>query len=444
MTYRIHQPGDFLAPPAELPIAGAPSPVAFRRLVKRRLFSGRSGDLDAAWHLDAEIDQLISGRLLHLVWALGVQVEAAQDAGLVGEARGWLSGTATAAALGLVRHDPLALGLSGADGFADLDRGGALRIELAVPPSKVGDVAAWLLEWGRTRRRRFTVALVAPGGRLLPFDWETVRELAHAAGRGPRVLELAWVPGERAVQIPWGETADGFPVALLPPVHLMSSGVHVVRIKPDELLGAAARRRPKDSQVRAELAAAVLRADDPAAYGRLSDGWMPPILLDERPELSGLLKSEKPATFEELITLVAFADDELRRDYFLERYQARRAGKVPATDELPVSAQGVVEPTRGLLIFTEQIARLIALYAGWEPSRAYRLAAAMAEPEGADLAFEAAMEQGLERGYPADELRAVALAAKRWAPLALSKRQAAPRAALIYELALHAPKSRRT
>jgi hypothetical protein len=445
VTFDAHQPQDFLAPPSELQVAGAPSPVAFRRLVKRGQFASGADGLDAAWRVDREIDEILEARLLHLMWALGVQAQAAREAGLALEARGWLAGLATASALGLVSYDPIALGLSGGDGLASPGEG--VHTEVAAPPEQVAEAARWFLEWGRRRRRRFTVALVAPRGRLIPFDWETVLELARPPGRPVQTLSLAWVPDERVVQIPWGETQDGFPVALLPPMHLRSSGVHLVKIVPDELLGAAARRRPKGDPARAELAAAVRAADASAAWDLLASGWIPPAIAEVRPELSGLLALERPATLLELVTLVALASDEVRRAYFLERYQARRPGPGVAADslshkatglsrhELPPSAGAAVAHTRGIVLFVEQVAALISWASGWDISKSFRLAVTITEPDGADLMLEGAWRAAHDRGVPQDELAAVALAVKRWAPVALSMRDSMPAAALIYELA---------
>lgn len=435
MTARgIHSPGDFLASPTELPVAGAPSPVAFRRWAKRQLFERYPGGLDLAWRIDWEVDRLIPARLLHLMWALGVQVQAAAETGLVAQARGWCAGLTLAAAMRLADHDPVDLGLSGADGLTDLATQRGSRVRLAVPPGDVGEAAAGFLEWGRRRRRRFTVALVAPGAKLLPFDWDSVRELAVAPTGEHRELALAWVPDERAVQIPWGETADGYPVALLPGPHLRSSGVHLVTLEPEPLLAAAARRRPRDAAERTTLARRVLAGNDSSAFDRLAAGWMPPALADERPLLASLLAEERPSTLRELVTLVALADDELRREYFLERFRGRRGCTEPA-EGLPGSAADLLAPTRGLIVFTEQIGALVARYAGWHSERAFQFACELGEGSGRHtLALVA--DRMVQRGLSAGEAEHLRLAIERWAPLCLGMRDAAPRASLVYELAL--------
>jgi hypothetical protein len=437
VSFDAHQPQDFLAPPSELPVAGAPSPVAFRRMVKRGLFQAGSETLDAAWRIDREVDEILAAKMLHLMWALAVQAQAAREAGLALEARGWLSGLATASALGLATLDPTALGLSGADGLESPVRG--VHMEVAAPPGQVAQAARWFLEWGRRRRRRFTIALVAPQGRLIPFDWESVSELAEPADRPVRALSLAWVPDGRVVQIPWGETNDDFPVALLPAHHLRSSGVHLVKIVPDALLGAAVRRRPKDPAERDSLRQAVRAADDPPTWDLLGTGWIPPVLADEMPELSGLLARERPTSMVELICGVAFAQDEVRRAYFVERYQARGpASSGPggsAPDDLPAGARGLVASTRGIVIFVEQVAQVISWAAGWDTGRAFRAALMAAEPDSADLLEAGAWAAARARGVGEDDVAAASLAVRRWAPLALSMRRAAPTAALVYELA---------
>lgn len=448
MAFGIHEPADFLAPPTELDIAGAPSPAAFRHLLKLRLVSRGLGGLEAAWRIDAEVDGLLGARLVHLVWALGVRAEAARSGGLAVESRGWLAGMLTASALGLVDYDPGPLLLSGADGLAGTGLEQGAHITLGVPPSAIGETATWFLAWGRRRRRRFTVALVAPSGRLLPFDWEDVRELAVARGRSPRPLTLAWVPDERVVQVPWGETADGFPVALLPETHLAHSGVHLVTLEPDPLLAAAVRRRPGPEEVaaatsgererRAGAVGVSRRAalDDPAVFELLSSGWIPAVMAHERPMLASLCRGEQPSSFEELVTLVALAEDELRRDYFLERYQARRGAATLDHDPLPSSVASAVLGTRGLILFQEQVAALIAMASGWEAGRAFALTRALADrAEEAAAPLERVWDDALARGISPDELRAVALAVARYAPIALSRRDATPRAALICELA---------
>lgn len=446
MSRGVHRPSDFLAPPSELPVAGAPSPAAFRRTVKRRVAAAGAPSVDAAWRVDREIDRLLAGRLLHLAWALGVQTEAAGQAGVTIQARGWLAGTAVAGALGLVGYDPVVLGLSGADGLPEKPQRAA-RLTVAASPENLGDAAAWFLEWGRRRRRRFTVALVAPGGRLLPFDWDDVRALAKGpsgeseAGRERgsgrvRPLTLAWVPDERVVQVPWGETADGFPVALLPDEHLQSSGVHLVELVPDELLGAVARRRPAAASERGALSRAVRSADDPAAFETLAGGWVPPAAGDAVGILSELARAERPSTFEDLVVLCGFAFDEVRRGYFLERFQARRGRPADCAPELPAWVGPTVEASRGVLVFEEQVAALLAVCGGLEPERAQALAGALAsgsaDPDEAAQVWERAAQRGME----ISELDQVRLAVTRWAPLALSKRDAAIKAAMIYELAL--------
>lgn len=416
-------------------MAGAPSPVAFRRWAKRELLGRLGGGVDLAWRIDWEVDRLLPARLLHLVWALAVQVQAAEEQGLAAQVRGWAGGLALASALGLVGYDAVGLGLSGADGLtAHASRRGS-RINLAVPPSQVGDLAAWFLEWGRRRRRRFIVALVAPSGRLLPFDWEPVRELAVGSAVVARGLSLAWVPGERVVQIPWGETGEGFPVALLPPPHLRSSGVHLVTLEADPLFGAAVRRRPKERSKRTALMRRVLKADDAQVYKRLAKGWIPPVLAEERPVLAGLLRDERPGSFDELVTLVAMAEDDLRRDYFLERFQGRRGMTRPA-EGLPVSSEPLLASTRGLLMFREQIGALIAHYAGWDAQRAYQFASDLAGGEAGRYMLDAVIDRTVERGLAGTEARALELAIERWASLTLSRRAAAARASLIFELAL--------
>lgn len=402
--------------------------------------------MDAAWRIDREIDRLIAGRLLHLAWALGVQAEAAGQAGVTIQARGWLAGTAVAGALGLVGYDPPGLGLSGADGLPEVPRR-ASRLTVATPPDMVGDAAVWFLEWGRRRRRRFTIALVAPGGRLLPFDWDDVRTLTigpseeSAPGRGGgaawvRPLTLAWVPDERVVQVPWGETADGFPVALLPEEHLQSSGVHLVEFAPDPLLGAVARRRPAGASERAALSRAVRSADDPGAFETLAAGWVPPACGEAVGILSELARSERPATFEELVVLCGLAFDEVRRGYFLERYEARRGRPADPGPELPAWVGPIVETSRGILVFEEQVAALLAVCGGLEPERAHALAGALARGSADPGESTHAWERALERGMDRTELDQVRLAITRWAPLALSKREATVKAAMIYELAL--------
>lgn len=402
--------------------------------------------MDAVWSVDREVDRLIAGRLLHLAWALGVQTEAAGQAGVTIQARGWLAGTAIAGALGLVPYDPLALGLSGADGLAEQPRRAA-RMTVAVPPEMLGDAAVWFLEWGRRRRRRFTVALVAPGGRLLPFDWDDVGALAmgpatHAdAGRGAspgrvRPLTLAWVPDERVVQVPWGETADGFPVALLPGEHLQSSGVHLVELVPDALLGAVARRRPAAASERAALARAVRSADDLAVFETLAGGWAPPAAGDAAGILSELARTERPSTLEELVVLCGFAHDEVRRGYFLERYQARRGRPADPAPELPAWVGPIVETSRGILLFEEQVAALLGVCGGLERERAHALARAMARGNADPAESAHAWERAVQRGMERSELDQVRLAVTRWAPVALSKREAAIKAAMVYELAL--------
>jgi hypothetical protein len=402
--------------------------------------------MDAAWRIDREIDRLLAGRLLHLAWALGVQAEAAGQAGVTIQARGWLAGTAVAGALGLVGYDPPGLGLSGADGLPERPQR-ASRLTVATPPEMLGDAAVWFLEWGRRRRRRFTVALVAPGGRLLPFDWDDVRALA--AGRSGesepggepgsgrvRPLTLAWVPDERVVQVPWGETADGFPVALLPGEHLQSSGVHLIELVPDELLGAVARRRPAAASERAALVRAVRWADDPAAFETLAGGWMPPAAGDAVGVLSQLARTERPETFEDLVVLCGFAFDEVRRGYFLERYRGRGGRPADPSPELPAWVGPIVETSRGILVFEEQVAALLAVCSGLEPERAQALAGALARGSADPAESAHAWERAVERGMEHSDLDQVRLAVTRWAPLALSKREAAIKAAMIYELAL--------
>ena len=119
-----------------------------------------------------------------------------------------------------------------------------------------------------------------------------------------------------------------------------------------------------------------LALDDPAVYTMLADGDALGVFQVEGSGMRDTLRRIRPTSFDELATLIALYRPGPMNSGMMDMYIERKHGRQDVTYAHP-SLEPVLEPTRGVVVYQEQVMRIANVLAGFELADADKLRKAM-------------------------------------------------------------------
>ncbi|MBC7254130.1 MAG: DNA polymerase III subunit alpha [Actinobacteria bacterium] len=144
-----------------------------------------------------------------------------------------------------------------------------------------------------------------------------------------------------------------------------------------------------------------LPLDDPRTFELLQKGDTVGVFQLESPGMRSLLQDLKPERFEDLIAVLALYRPGPLRSGMVKDYVDRRHGRVPVTYLHP-DLEPILEQTRGIFIYQEQVMRLAVELAGYSMAEADGLRAVVAKSKAEEMKFHRDKFIGgmVSRGYP--------------------------------------------
>lgn len=144
-----------------------------------------------------------------------------------------------------------------------------------------------------------------------------------------------------------------------------------------------------------------LSLDDPRTFELLQRGDTVGVFQLESPGMRSLLQDLRPERFEDLIAVLALYRPGPLRSGMVKDYVDRRHNRTPVTYLHP-DLQPILEQTRGIILYQEQVMRLAVELAGYSMSEADGLRAVVAKSKAEEMKFHREKFIGgmVSRGYP--------------------------------------------
>ncbi|MGQ9756850.1 MAG: DNA polymerase III subunit alpha [Actinomycetota bacterium] len=144
-----------------------------------------------------------------------------------------------------------------------------------------------------------------------------------------------------------------------------------------------------------------LPLDDPRTFELFQRGDTVGVFQLESPGMRALLQDLKPERFEDIIAVLALYRPGPLRSGMVKDYVDRRHGRVPVTYLHP-DLEPILEQTRGIFIYQEQVMRLAVELAGYSMAEADGLRAVVAKSKAEEMKFHRDKFIGgmVANGYP--------------------------------------------